>query len=395
MKYILWAIFLIAASTNLPAPLFPYYQTAYHLSDFAVTVLFAAYAGCLLPTLLVSSAFASRNGLRRTSALGLLLALCSALLFAGASSAWQLYAARIIEGIAVGAFMGTANALLLRHSAQGVGKSLKYSSMCNMFGFGFGPLACGLLLQYSNFLTHRLPYLLLAAALASALALFYRLEKKPETLDKKAPLRVCLGVPEKNRRLFWGFIAPSAFVMLALNGIVISLFPTYMKVLFHTDNPAFTGSLLFLMLSGSGAAQLITRPAEKIRRVRFGICFLILGTWFMITAAPWQSAACLWIGMILQAAGTGWTFQGALQLTGECSDAKNRGGAISAFFVCAYSGMALPTIGIGLLSTLHGLMDALLIFGVCLTLAGLAIVLLPHGSKESSPALSAPAQKNP
>lgn len=97
----------------------------------------------------------------------------------------------------------------------------------------------------------------------------------------------------------------------------------------------------------------------------------------MIAAAPLQSVTCLFIGMTLQAIGTGWTFQGTLQLTGECSNPETRSSSISTFFVCAYSGMAFPTIGVGLLSTLWGLMTALTFFGICLTIIGIAISCVP------------------
>lgn len=276
MKRILWAILLIAISTNLPAPLFPYYQTVYNLDDLAITTLFAIYAACLLPILLISSSLASRNGLRVICGLGLSLAFCSALFFSFATAAWHLYTARVLEGFAVGAFMGTSNALLLQHTPHDINQSLKYSSMCNMFGFGFGPLLCGLILQYSPILPHRLPYLLLLSALISAILLLFTLERKPETLNKSTPLHISLCIASESRKIFWLFIAPAAFAMLALNGIVISLIPTYMKVLFHSNNSAFAALLLFLMLSGSGIAQISTYPDTKIHRIQFGICFLIV-----------------------------------------------------------------------------------------------------------------------
>lgn len=378
MKRILWAIFLIAASANLPAPLFPHYQEIYQLSELGIAALFAIYAACLLPVLLISGSLARRKGPRAVSILGLALAFFSALLFACASEAWLLYAARILEGFAVGAFMGAGNALLLEHSARPLAQSLKYSSMSNMFGFGFGPLLCGLMIAYVPVAPHRLPYLCLLAGLSSALALFFTLEKKTESLNPAEPLRIALGLPPECRRFFWTFIAPAAFTMLALNGIVISLIPTYMKTLFHSGNPAAAGLLLFIMLSGSGAAQAISRPAAKIQRVKWGVSFLTLGAWLMVAAAPLQSFACLSLGMILQAIGTGWTFQGTLQLTGECAAPQKRSAAISTFFVCAYSGMAFPTMGIGLLSNLCGLMTALLIFSVCITAVSAAIVCAPR-----------------
>ncbi len=377
MKRILWAILWIAISANLPAPLFSLYQANYQLNDLAITTLFAIYAACLLPVLLISGSLADLKGLRWVSGIGLILAFLSALFFYFAINYWMLYIARILEGLAVGLFMGTSNALLLQYSEREVSKSLNYSSILTMFGFGFGPLLCGLIVQYSPFIPHQLPYLLLLIGLGSALVLFSRLEKKDQQLKKDTKIRITLGIPEASKKFFWLFVGPAAFTMLALNGIVISLIPTYTKVLFHSNNLAFSGILLFLMLSGSGLAQLISYPHKRILRVQMGIFFLIIGTWFMIVAAPMQNLYILTWGMIFQAIGTGWTFQGTLQLTGQISSSKNRSLVMSTFFVCAYSGMAFPTIGIGFLSTIWGLMTALLAFGLLITVVGISIICMP------------------
>lgn len=380
MKKILWAILWIAISTNLPAPLFTFYQQNYQLNDLAITTLFAIYAASLLPFLLISSSLADLKGLRWTNTLGLFLAFLSALLFYFSSQFWMLYIARVLEGIAVGVFMGTSNALLLtnvKNEAGEISTALKYSSMSNMFGFGCGPMLCGLVVQYSPVIPLQLPYLLLLVGLGSALGLMFTIKENKPKLRQNIHFHINLGVSAESKRIFWYFIAPAAFSMLALNGIVISLIPKYTKVLFHSQNFAFSGFLLFLMLSGSGIAQLIPWPQRKISRVQIGILSIIIGTWLMIDAAPTQSMSTLFWGMIFQAIGTGWTFQESLQLVGEISTPQNRSRIMSTFFVCAYTGMAFPTIGIGWLSTLWGLMPALCSFGLVISLVGIGIICGP------------------
>lgn len=49
---------------------------------------------------------------------GVILALISSIIFICATSPWMLYLARAVEGIALGVFMGTSNALLLHHTSQ-------------------------------------------------------------------------------------------------------------------------------------------------------------------------------------------------------------------------------------------------------------------------------------
>lgn len=370
MKRILWAILMIAMSTNLPAPLFPVYQQQFGLNPLAITTLFAIYAACLLPVLLISGSLADSKGKKTAVLAGLVCACLSALCFFLASGAAMLYLARILEGFAVGIFMGTSNAFLVENSTGNVQNALGYASMFNMFGFGFGPLLCGLIAQYSQAIPFRLPYLLLLAGLFAAILLLHTIKKGAGEVSTPFKLHISLGVPDENRNVFWYFIAPAAFLMLALNGVVISMVPTYVKILFHTTNLSYSGVLLFVMLSGSGLAQLIRWPRKPETRIQWGITFLILGTWGMITASLISSIGLLLLSMAVQALGTGWTFQSALRMTGEISTQENRSRIISTFYVCAYSGMAFPTIGIGLLSTLWTLTAALLVFGILLTIAG-------------------------
>lgn len=366
---------MIAVSTNLPAPLFPVYQQQYNLNPLAITALFAIYAACLLPLLLISGSLVDSRGKKPVVLMGIGCACLSAICFIFAGGPGLLYIGRMLEGVAVGVFMGTSNAFLVENSEGHVQNALGYASMFNMFGFGFGPLLCGLVAQYSPYLPYRLPYFLLLAGLLAAFLLLLTVKNKEEVSQTPLRIRISLGVPDENKKIFWTFIAPAAFLMLALNGVVISLVPTYVKTLFHTTNLSYSGILLFVMLFGSGAAQLIPRPRLPKRRIQWGIAFLILGTWGMIAAAPASSIVLLLLSMGVQALGTGWTFQSALRMTGEISTSENRSRIISTFYICAYSGMAFPTIGIGLLSTIWTLTIALLIFGILLTIAGSVVVI--------------------
>ncbi|MEW4132188.1 MFS transporter [Bacillus thuringiensis] len=378
MKRMLWIIGIIAFSANLPAPLFPIYQTKYNLNNFAVTALFAIYAVCMLLILLLAGSLAERNGTRWVVSVGMILALISSAIFIGATSPWVLYLARAVEGIALGAFMGTSNALILHHTPQQyIKRSLTYSSMVTLLGFGFGPAICGVIIQYSSFIPETLPYVILFILILLALGLLFTLPPTNEKKIKQNPIRFRLGIPSTSRSLFIILVCPAVFVMLALNGVVISLIPTFVHTILHSNNLAWSGLLLFIFLSGGAVAQQILWPYQTILRIQVGIVLLLIGAWIMITAGFTASMILLFIGMFILAIGNGWTFQASIQLAGSLGKPSKRPDIISTFYLAGYVGMAIPSIGVGLLSTIVGLLPALITFGVIVTLIGLGIVIVP------------------
>ncbi|MGE7940340.1 MFS transporter [Bacillus paramycoides] len=378
MKRILWVIGIMAFSTNLPAPLFPIYQMKYNLNNFAITALFAIYAACMLIILLLASTLAERKGTKWVVTVGVLLALISSAIFVGASAPWMLYLARAVEGIALGAFMGTSNALLLHHTPQQyIKRALFYSSMATLLGFGLGPAICALIIQYSSFIPEVLPYIILFILLLLALVLLFTVPSTNEKKNKQTPIRFRLGIPSTSRTLFIMFVCPAVFVMLALNGVVISLIPTFVHTILHSNNLAWSGLLLFIFLSGGAIAQQISWPSLTNSRIQVGIVLLLIGAWLMITAGSTASMILLFIGMIILAIGNGWTFQASMQLAGSLGKPSERPGIISTYYLAGYTGMAIPTIGVGLLSTIIGLLPALIIFGAIITLIGIGIVAVP------------------
>ncbi|RNB88760.1 MFS transporter [Brevibacillus nitrificans] len=377
MIRVLWAILLVAVSTNFPSPFFPIYAAHYGLTNFEVTALFATYAACLLPLLLLAGPVGERIGMKRVAFAALVMTVISAGIFLVANRPWMLYVARAAEGIAVGAFMGTGNALLLRHSPYRTSVSMTLSGILTMVGFGLGPLICGAIIQYSPWMPEKLPYLLLLLGMGSAAGPILSLRDQEPHTDRHQAFRIRLGIPAESRRLFWSFVAPAAFTMLALNGVVISLIPAYVRALLHSTNLAVPGLLLFVFFGGAAVAQCYPKPEGRLQRIQTGIACLIAGTWMMIMAGSHESMGLLWLGMALMAIGNGWVFQACLQLVGKMGETTSHARAISTFYVAAYLGMAFPTIGVGMLSTMYGLMPALIGFGMLVTVIGLGILVSP------------------
>ncbi|MFE4429437.1 MFS transporter [Peribacillus butanolivorans] len=374
MKKMLWVIFIMAIGTTFPTPLFPIYQEQFHLSNLEITLLFAVYAVFLLPSLLVAGQMAIVYGLKKITMIGIIVSIISIILFIIGTHSWQLYLSRALEGIGFGLFMGTVTTLLLKQTSKSMtSKALTLSSMGIMVGFGFGPAISGLIIQNFHFQQLRFPFVILTLLLISAAISLGSLPDKHIVENKKEQVRIKISIPENIRFVFWPFIALTGFIVFSLNGIVISLIPTFVKTVLHTSDLSVSGLLILLLLGGGGLAQRISWPQQPVIRVRIGIILQLIGAWFMIIAGQTTNIVLLWLGILIQAIGGGWAFQASLQLAGIAPKPKERPQVISAYYFASYSGFIFPTIGVGLLNLFFDLSQSLTIFN---TVATIIVILL-------------------
>ncbi|MFE7084521.1 MFS transporter, partial [Priestia megaterium] len=181
-------------------------------------------------------------------------------LFIGSQNVWMLFAARILEGIAYGAFTGTATTFLLSQtSRQHLSTAIKLSGVFVNVGFGMGPAISGLVLQYVQVQPLRMPFWLLLAMLLSSLVF---LEMLPSLKEEPKPLntKISLGIPENIRSHFISFIGLPAFTFFMLGGIVFSVIPSYVKNVIHSSNLSLAGVLVFILL---GVAANDPAPAKN------------------------------------------------------------------------------------------------------------------------------------
>lgn len=375
MKRVWWNLFIFTLGANLTSPLFPLYQSRFHLNDASITLLFAIYAVFLFPALLVLGPLADSWGRKSVVVSMAALMACASLIFAFATSTPMIFTARALQGLATGGFLGTCTAFLIdqvelrqRHIA------LTVASITPMLGFGLGPLLAGLLIQYVHtWSPYQSPFLFHIILMLPALILLLTVREVRPT-QKQRRLHISLGIPRELRRPFFGFITPSAFIYFALNGAVVALIPTFIVTILAVKNLAVSGAAIFLLMLAGGLAQLATRAADLLTVTRWGLVLTILGAFVMLGAAPTHSAIPLFLGMIIEGIGNGWTFQGSLGLAGEISKPSTHARLLSSYYFAGYIGFSLPVFAVGLLATSIGLTAAFLALTVLLTFGGIAIL---------------------
>lgn len=366
MKKMLWVVLMMSCGATFISSLFPLYGEHFRLNSLEITILFAVYAAVLLPTLLIVGARGSAWGLKRVLRWSIWISIASTLLFIVSPNVWMLYGARIMEGIAYGAFTGTASAFLLKQTTPNkVGTAIKLSGVIVNIGFGLGPAISGLIIQYVHMMPLRLPYWFLLVMLVSSLVVLEMLPKHENSqAQKQVKAKISLGVPDNIRSQFWSFVGLPIFTVFTLGGIVFSLIPSFVKNVIHTNNLSISGLLILVLLGGGAFMQFFPWPRNPVTRMRMGILALIIGSWVIVFSGQQGSLFLLWAGILIQAIGAGWTFQVGLRFASQLPKPEERPRVISAFYFSAYSGFIVPPVGVGVLTQFFNLNFSLVLLNL-------------------------------
>ncbi|MCF6742735.1 MFS transporter [Blastococcus sp. KM273128] len=344
-KRAVFALFAVAAGTNVPTPLLLVYQERLDLSAEVLTALFGCYAAGLVPALLLAGPLSDRLGRRRVAIPGIVLSGLASLAFAAAGgSLLLLFAARFAQGVVSGIVFSVGSAWVGELSkASGEGAGGRRAAVAMTAGFSLGPLTSGLLGQYAPAPTV-LPYLVHTVLVAGGLAVAVRL---PETVDL-LPVRRDGGtstppaaplVRRGDGRLVLSVLAPVAVCVYAFPSTVINAVPLLVEL--PSAGVAVTGVLAGVTLgAGTVVAGLQRRLGPWTAVVGTGVGTLGFGcaAAFAATGAlPWLVLAAPLLG-----AGGGLCLAAGLTLTARLAAPGRLGALTSLFLSFAYLGFAAP-----------------------------------------------------
>ena len=368
-----FALFAVAAGTNVPTPLLLVYRERLDLSAELLTVLFGCYAAGLVPALLLAGPLSDRLGRRPVALPGMVLAVLASLAFAAAEDSVQLlFAARFAQGVVSGVVFSVGSAWVGELSlASGEGAGGRRAAFAMTAGFSLGPLMSGLLGQYAPAPTV-LPYLVHAVLAVAGLAMALPL---PETVDPARRSRAGGGPPSDplfrpgDGAVLLTVLAPVAVCVYAFPTAVVSAVPLLVEL--PGAGVAVTGVVAGVTLgAGTLVAGLQRRlgPWTAVVGVALGAAGFAAATAFAATEAlPWLVAASPLLG-----AGGGLCLAAGLTLTARLA-APSRLGALTALFLsCAYLGFADPF----LIAAAAGATSAPVPLAVAAVLSGLLAVRL-------------------
>jgi len=371
---------VLFAGSTVVTPLYVVYKQTMGFSQIMLTLIYAAYVCGNLAALFVFGGLSDRVGRRRVALGALAVALLSAVLFMLADGVAWLFAARILSGLGIGIGVGTGTAWLAELIASDdKGTASTIATASNFVGLGLGALEAGLVADGTPW-PLELPFVIyLAALVATALLVVLTQETvaHPKGLLTAWP-RPRLSVP---RALRTRFVAPAVtgYGAMALVGFFAALTPSILVADLNETSHAVAG-LVFCELAFVVAASIVLTRAMPSRTVMLWALALMAPSVAALVAAqvlasmPVMIAAAFVCGV---AAGLG--YRGSLQEINELAPADRRAEVTSAYFVCCFTGNAVPVIGVGVIATFAGLTLASAAFAA--TIALFAVAALVFGLK--------------
>jgi MFS family permease len=383
-----WPFWVIAGGyvvtmlgTTLPTPLYPLYARRYGISALGLTAIFAAYGFTVIIVLLGFGPRADHFRRRWVLLLALVLTGLSALDFTVASSEVALFVGRVLSGVAAGLYAAEGAAALTElHPARDTRVAALASTAASMAGLGLGPLLAGVLAQYAPD-PLRLAYAVQLALVAVSLVAVWTVPEpeRPQPSPPGPREREAVGagvrgvgVPDALRPVFVR-AATVALCGFALMGLFTSLVPSMLSAELHTQNHALAGATAALVFAASAVAQLALRRLPDRASISAGAVLVAAALAVVVAAAFSGMVVLLLSGALIGGLGQGLSFMGSMAVVNRQAPDTFRGSVVSAYFVAAYLGIAMPVLGLGVLAAPLGFATATLVFAA--VLAPLALLV--------------------
>ncbi|ROQ99117.1 putative MFS family arabinose efflux permease [Streptomyces sp. 2132.2] len=348
---------LLMLSSSVPSALYVLYQQRWGLSSGTITVVFALYAVTVLIGLLLFGSLSDTLGRRPVLGGGLVLAIVSMGLFAGAQGLGLLLAARAVQGLAVGLATGAMGAALLElapRSRPALGAQV--NSAGPTVGIGLGGIGAGLLVQYAPAPTV-LSYLLLVVAFAVTLVGVFRMRESAPGARSGGRTRISarrIHVPAAVRGRF-AVLVLTIVAVWSVGGFYLSLGPHLALSLLGSSNYLVGGATVALLAGAATAAQLLLGRVEPLRTAVLGLCGLLAGLGLVLLALGLRSAPVFLVGTAVLGGGWGAAFLGSFRALSTLAEPAHRGELTAAVYVFAYLAMSVPAVLAGMLTNIHGL----------------------------------------
>ncbi|WP_053227075.1 MFS transporter [Solirubrobacter soli] len=365
------AWFAMMAGSNVATPLYAIYGRDFGFSKAVLTLVFATYALVLAPSLLVFGQLSDRLGRRRVMAAGFATATVGLTLFAAASSLAWLFAARAVQGLAVGMISGAAAAALVElDPAPEEDRAALVAALAQAGGSASGPLLAGMLAEWAPWRLHLPFYVFMCAGVVATVAALAIPEPGRVTGGRITVTRP--SVPAPIRGLF-ARVSVTGAAVWAVAAFFLSVVPSYAAELLDTSNLALLGAVSAVMLATSCVAQIAARRISAHTRMQAaGLLLLAIGLAALVLAFPTRSLLVLLAAGLFAGVGHGLAFLGGQAQLNLAAPPDHRGAVNAAFYTLIYLGVATAVVSTGLLTLHFALSTAVTAFGITVAAISLA-----------------------
>jgi len=365
------ALAFLLAGTFMPSPMYELYRRVWGLTPGEISLVFAVYAGTLIPALLFLGGISDRIGRRRTLLLAIALMAVSALILALAAGVWWLIAARLVQGLAMGIGAGTATVAIREWMDESMRpRAGVVTSVAVGAGSAIGALLGGVLGQYS-LLPLTLPYVVyvgLLACVAVAIATVPSCAHLQPAAHTTIPT-----IPAAIRRPFL-VASGSSLITWSAFALFFSLVPSFLSTTLGLHN-LVVGALVVVGVQAGSVAGSVAGGTLPVRTaIVAGILTVGGGVWMLLLAVPLHAVALVAVSTLAVGIGGGLTYLAGLNVIGAVAPPDHRAELMSAFFVACYIGFSVPALAVGVAANWFGLYASLVAAAVVLGVLALVTV---------------------
>jgi MFS family permease len=382
-------LFLMLFASAAASPLYGVYQARWRFSATTLTAVFAVYVLTLLLTLLVFGSLSDYLGRRRVIAVALAAGAGACGLFLAAHGVGLLFAARALQGAAVGVATSAAGAALIDLQPDRSERGPVVTSAAVLLGLGVGGLGTSALVQYAPAPTHLVWWLLLGASAVGAVAVLAIPETAAGRRGAASSLRPRLAVPRQARGTL-AVALPCMIAAPALNGFYLSLGPSLAAQVLRSPNLLWGGLAIFLVAGTGAAGSVAFRAVGGPAAMLAGCLALLAGVVMTLAAIETASAAAFLAGAAVAGAGVGTGFfAGAYRVLTALAGPGQRAGLVAAIWVVFYLAFSVPVVAAGVATTHFGLHRTAVVYSASLAVlaaaaAGSFIIRRRSGSSPAS-----------
>jgi MFS family permease len=367
--------FLAFAANTAASPLYRVYEDRFHFAPITLTLLFTVYIIVLLATLLLFGSVSDYTGRRMVLLAGLAFGAAGCGLFLLADGVGLLFAARALQGVAVGLISGAASAALFDLRPAGDAAPV-VSSAAPTGGQALGAIGASVLAQYAPAPTHLVWWLLLGAFTTGVVTVLAMPEPGTVRPGVVSSLRPHVGVPHAAAGAFVTAL-PALVAVWALGGFYMSLGPSLAAQMLHSANVLWGGILIFLLtgLAATASALLTTKNPSAV--MLGGCLVLIVAAVVTFASIETGTSAVLFVGTAIAGLGFGPAFMGAYRATVAAATSDDRTGLITAIYIVSYLATGIPAVLAGIATSHYGLRTTALVYSLAVAvLAAVAVTRL-------------------
>jgi MFS family permease len=374
-------LFLVLFGGNLPTPLYPLWQQQFGLGTGTITGVYAVYPAGVVLGLLFGGRLADQLGRRPIMALATLTSAMAETCFILAGSVGLLFAGRFINGCAIGLLTGPAVAAIAELNPQGDRKKGAWlAALTTVSAIAFGPLLAALLVRFPPLpaMKASLPFVVHMVTLAMALILIgtgLPETAPPSNLRSWRDVSVApqgITVPLEIRDRFW-LAAAVAFLVWACTGLWLALGPSLVMAAVGSSDRLIGGLAVVTVLGTAGTVQILGRRTDAQRAMTIGLLLLPLGLLLIVATELFRSQASLVVGCVITGSAQGFGWMGSSESVGRLAPPDQRASVMSAFYIVAYAGVALPVLAVGVSADWIGLPAAVSVLALAVTVAALSL----------------------